>query len=185
MIQVSATLSYEGLWAWLDRHRDRIRSTQLRADVKKADKRAFGEWMMRDQSPSMADNFSAENRSGRLQFAERTARYQWRKIKIFGRVIPYVSPRRKVHMRDIVTTPAGFTVRATGGGDSEVRSVMRVRGARVLNYVSVVYRREFLGFHRPQRAPDRKWILLRRNAIVRELLSARLAKAGRRRKKVQ
>lgn len=74
-----------------------------------------------------------------------------------------VSRSAGAHMADVITTPGGFRVRASGG--RRVRVNLTLPAARVLNRVQgeagVRYRSELIGWERPQARPGAVWIMNR------------------------
>lgn len=180
-------LEYNRLMAFIDQHPDTVRRDLVKRDVKKGQQQALSEWATRRGQRSLSHRFQP-SAFRTLGLASRTDRYERRQRIWIGRVAPYVSPwRNKTNkMRNIMTLPgAGWRVRSPRGGDDVVRTQLKLPGAKVLNWFSgfdARYRREFLGFSAGGRG-DAAWIERRAVRLGMDLISQRVSRARRRRKR--
>ncbi|MBA3685243.1 MAG: hypothetical protein H0W72_08385 [Planctomycetes bacterium] len=168
-----------GFWALLaDAGRDR----DIRTIARQAVKQATQEFATRTGRESLDFRFS-DKAFGPLQLKPRSVKYRKRQTSLFGRALPFTSPRRKVgHMRDLVRLPvAGHRVSNKNGGSGDVVAQLTVTGARILNR-RPEYRAEFLNLNRGGRGQDAtsaRWITGRAIDLMRRYLQEFLTRPRR------
>lgn len=143
------TMTVSGVWAWMKKHPGFIGRRRVTELAKQASQQAFTEFVHNRSLQGIGLRFSPRAYDI-LGLTPRSPKYEARKKKFFGKDLPYVSPTRTYHMRDILG------VRGPGhsfshGGVGEIGSVsttLKLPGARNLNRVKGIhaadYRREFL-----------------------------------------
>lgn len=168
----------QGLFAWVADHPDSVRQELVVRDVKKAQRSAVSAWVT-NRRLGLAARFSPQAYS-RLRLTPRSAEYRRRKAKFYGgRLLPYRSPRRRVHTAELVVVPkTGWRLvspRTTGA----VTTRLKLPGARRLNLIDAVYRREFLGWGRNDRRSP-LWLNGRTGREALDLIGRRVTRARRR-----
>lgn len=157
MSTVTAKITADGLWAWMDVS-GKGASNRLREMIVEAHAVAFAEFVSggkakgsgkHDMDGGLGLRFSPRAYDV-LGLTRRSDMYIKRKHKIFGRDLPYVSPSKRghVHMRDLLKfRGTGWQVRPTKRGDV-VTTKMTFPGLRRLNHIRApfgqIYRDEFL-----------------------------------------
>lgn len=165
-----------GLWDWLQRFP--VPARMLSRCAKLACAMAWDEWA-RGYGPGatvgkLKDRFK-ESAWDKYDFISRSNNYNKWQMRVFGTTLPYRSPKKQVHMADIIAVPnVGFRVRttATKGG---VVARITFPGARRLNIVkgptAKLYRKEFL---RLQESAEGPCIVHRSLTLLWSLLRAQM-----------
>jgi hypothetical protein len=150
----SAELIASGLWDWLAAEPDSKRAQTVRRLAKQANRQAWQEFIAgtlpKDPAGGLQLRFSPRAWDI-LGLTPRGARYErYKQRKLGGRNLPYTSPGRGTHMRDLLGIQGvGHTLRPERAAGGSVTTVLRLPGARVLNRIRnatrrAVYRAEFL-----------------------------------------
>ncbi len=87
----------QGAFAWMRRHGGSLTQAEIARITLLAQARAFAEWATRSGDRSLAVRFDTKAFS-LLNLRRRTPNYERRQIRAFGRIIPYVSPRRRGYL---------------------------------------------------------------------------------------
>lgn len=141
-----------GVFAWLKANKGKIKAKRIREIAAAAGAQAWYEWAT-GSGPGAAQGKLADRGSERawdaLRLTPRSEQYQKRQRKVFGKTLPYRSPKSNgVHMMNIIDRPGiGWNAKATGRDPVVVK--ITFPGARALNLFSAksgkqIYKDEFL-----------------------------------------
>lgn len=184
-------LEASGLWAWLDSEPDSRRGRTVRTLAKKASHQAWDEFVAgklpKDHDGGLKLRFSPRSWDV-LGLTARGAKYErYKAKKLGGRNLPYTSPNKGSHMRDLLGIKGpGYQLANIRDEGGTVTTKMSLPGARILNRIrkpkGAIYRAEFLQLGaRAKHQGDA--IVSRALEILLDLLRAHLAK--QRKRKVQ
>lgn len=142
-----------GLWAWLDAESDTQRGRVVARLATQASSMAWDEFVAgklpKDPDGGLKMRFSPRAWD-LLGLTARSGKYErYKQKKMGGRNLPYTSPRKTVHMRDMLGVKgAGYSVRPIADSEGVVTTQLNLPGARILNAIKkpwgAIYRQEFL-----------------------------------------
>lgn len=184
-------LEASGLWAWLDSEPDSRRGRTVRTLAKQASHQAWDEFVAgklpKDHDGGLKLRFSPRAWDA-LGLTARGAKYErYKEKKLGGRNLPYTSPNKGSHMRDLLGIKGpGYQLANVRDEGGTVTTKMSLPGARILNRIrkpkGAIYRAEFLQLAaRAKHQGDA--IVARALEILLDLLRAHLAKQRKRKVK--
>jgi len=184
-------LEASGLWAWLDSEPDSRRGRTVRTLAKQASHQAWDEFVAgklpKDHDGGLKLRFSPRAWDA-LGLTARGAKYEkYKEKKLGGRNLPYTSPNKGSHMRDLLGIKGpGYQLANVRDEGGTVTAKMSLPGARILNRIrkpkGAIYRAEFLQLAaRAKHQGDA--IVARALEILLDLLRAHLAKQRKRKVK--
>jgi len=148
--EITISIDAIGLWAWVAKNPESVRTTQIRAMVRVAHRNTWRAWADAPNGVNYGLRMRFTERAfGILNLSPRTAKYRDRQRLSLGKVLPYVSPMggmaRSTHMYKQVTQEgSGWNPRSRGL--NEIHTSIKIPGARILNRMNGVrekYRTEF------------------------------------------
>lgn len=164
----------------------------LRSTTRKAHRQAWEEWCrMRGNAKVGLRSRFGRGAWSRHNFTRRSYGYSRRQKRAWGHTRPYESPPQRVgsqliekpdfrSMRGMMKTEGiGWRVNLKNSSD-EVQSILRLPGARALNFPqNDRYRREFLRI--TPITPDGRWLMDRIAELVEQAVEKKARATGRRR----
>lgn len=146
-------LTATGLWAWLDAEPDTRRGRTVRRLAKQASHQAWDEFVAgklpKDNDGGLKFRFSPRAWDA-LGLTARGVKYErYKAKKLGGRNLPYTSPNKGSHMRDLlgIKGPGYRTANIRDEGGT-VSTLLTLPGAAILNRIrkpkGAIYRSEFL-----------------------------------------
>lgn len=146
-------LEASGIWAWLDSEPDTRRGRTVRNLAKKASHQAWDEFVSgklpKDTDGGLKLRFSPRAWDA-LGLTARSAKYErYKAKKLGGRNLPYTSPNKGSHMRDLLGIKGpGYQLANIRDEGGTVTTKLSLPGARMLNAIKkpkgAIYRAEFL-----------------------------------------
>lgn len=147
----------DGIWAWLDTEPDSRRAGTVRRLAKQASHRAWDEFVAgtlpQDHDGGLKLRFSPRSWDV-LGLTARGAKYEkYKAKKLGGRNLPYTSPNRGSHMRDLLGIKGpGYSLSNVRDEGGLITTKLGLPGARILNRIrkakGAIYRQEFLQLSR-------------------------------------
>jgi hypothetical protein len=187
VIDIQLNMSMRGLPAWLSEGGER-RAADMRAALRRIDKQVLSAWARSGGAsarPGLGDRFHP-GKQGRFGFAPRDDSTQKAKRRRYGQDIAYVSPNRKVHMRERVRVPGVGHRVSSRNGSAEVITRITLPGAAALNFSAKqnpLYRSQFIDTAAPGFAVDLAWINRERQRLFGLWLRDRIRRTRRRGKR--